>query len=52
MEQGTDLRRLQVVLGHSIIKTTQIYTHVSTNEISKIVSPISTMKIRGAPPKE
>lgn len=52
MEQGTDLRRLQVILGHSSIKTTQIYTHVSTNEISKIVSPISTMKIRGAPPKE
>ncbi len=52
MEQGTDLRRLQVVLGHSSIKTTQIYTHVSTHEISKIVSPISTMKIRGAPPKE
>ena len=51
-EQGTDLRRIQVVLGHSSIKTTQIYTHVSTNEISKIVSPISTMKIRGAPPKE
>jgi site-specific recombinase XerC len=47
MEQGTDLRRLQVILGHSSIKTTQIYTHVSTNEISKIVSPISTMKIRG-----
>jgi len=46
LDQGTDLRRLQVVLGHSSIKTTQIYLYVSTKEISKIKSPISGMKIR------
>lgn len=46
LEQGADIRKVQVVMGHSNIKTTQIYTHVSTNEISKIKSPISGMKIK------
>ena len=39
LENGTDLRYIQEILGHSSSKTTEIYTHVSTNSIQKIVSP-------------
>ena len=39
LEGGTDLRYIQEILGHSSSKTTEIYTHVSTKNIQKIVSP-------------
>ncbi|MBK6821667.1 MAG: tyrosine-type recombinase/integrase [Saprospiraceae bacterium] len=43
LENGTDLRYIQEILGHSSIKTTEIYTHVSTKSIQKIVSPFDTL---------
>ena len=39
LENGTDLRYIQEILGHSSSKTTEIYTHVSTKNIQKIISP-------------
>jgi integrase/recombinase XerD len=39
LENGTDLRYIQEILGHSSSKTTEIYTHVSTKSIQKITSP-------------
>ncbi|MBK9284234.1 MAG: site-specific integrase [Sphingobacteriaceae bacterium] len=39
LENGTDLRYIQEVLGHSSSRTTEIYTHVSTRSIQNIVSP-------------
>ena len=40
LEAGTDIRIIQKHLGHSSSKTTEIYTHVSTNILSKMALPI------------
>ena len=39
LKNGTDLRYIQVLLGHSSSKTTEIYTHVSKTNLEKIISP-------------
>lgn len=44
-EQGTDINLIQRIAGHSNVKTTMIYCHISDNLISKIQSPISKIAI-------
>lgn len=40
LENGTDLRYIQTLLGHNNIRTTQIYTQVTNLNLKNIVSPL------------
>ncbi|MFO0266562.1 MAG: tyrosine-type recombinase/integrase [Cyclobacteriaceae bacterium] len=43
LENGTDIRYIQELLGHNDIKTTLRYTHVSNKELGKIESPLDKL---------
>ncbi|MCX9082958.1 MAG: tyrosine-type recombinase/integrase [Candidatus Methanoperedens sp.] len=43
LENGVDIRKIQKLLGHSNLQTTEIYTQVSSEEIKKIKSPLDML---------
>ena len=43
LESGGDLRYIQEILGHKSSKTTEVYTHVSTKNLSAIRSPLDSI---------
>jgi site-specific recombinase XerD len=43
LEDRTDLRVIQVLLGHKSIKSTTIYTQVSVSQIAAVKSPLEGM---------
>ena len=43
LENNIDIRKIQELLGHSSISTTEIYTHVSQQELKKIKSPLDEL---------
>jgi integrase/recombinase XerD len=45
LENGVDIRHIQTLLGHSSIATTELYTHISSQELKKIKSPIDELMI-------
>lgn len=45
LENGTDIRIIQRLLGHTDVRTTQMYTHVSAATIRNVKSPLDTLKL-------
>lgn len=45
LENGTDIRYIQSLLGHSCSKTTEIYTHITTKGFEQIKSPLDKLDI-------
>jgi site-specific recombinase XerD len=43
LENGTDIRYIQELLGHSSIKTTERYTHVAKRAVLNVKSPLDTL---------
>ena len=43
LENGTDLRYIQTLLGHESSKTTEIYTHITSKGMEKVKSPLDRL---------
>ena len=55
MEQGVDIRVIQVLLGHAKLETTALYTRVASNVIRDVTSPLDQLALlrrkKDEPPK-
>jgi integrase/recombinase XerD len=52
LEHNTDVRVIQVLLGHAKLETTARYTHVATNMLRAVTSPLDRLIPPGSPPKK
>jgi len=43
LENGTDIRFIQALLGHSELRTTQVYTHVAGKKLSLVPNPLDCL---------
>ena len=51
-EAGTDLRAIQVLLGHEHLKDTLIYVHLAIQRLQATASPLDSLALNDKPPDE
>jgi site-specific recombinase XerD len=52
LESNTDVRVIQVLLGHSKLETTARYTHVAINLLRAVTSPLDRLIPPSSPPEK
>ncbi len=50
LEQGVDIRVIQVLLGHQKLETTALYSQVATRTLREVVSPLEHLTLELRPP--
>lgn len=45
LESGVSLRHIQELLGHNSIKTTEVYTHISSSQLKLLESPLDRLQV-------
>ena len=52
LEQGTDLRSIQMLLGHNDLEQTTIYLHISQRHLQATASPLDCLSLKSESPQE
>jgi site-specific recombinase XerD len=52
LEQGADLRSIQMLLGHRDLEQTTIYLHISERHLKATASPLDSLQLTDASPQE
>ena len=50
LEQGVDIRVIQVLLGHKKLETTALYSQVATRTLRDVASPLDHLNLEMKPP--